>query len=73
MVSTLSSNFVMAMDGSFVCERLEIERRKSLKLRAQAHERAKLGGQSTKEKWDSDPEGMTARKAQSNGQLRKPS
>jgi uncharacterized protein YdaU (DUF1376 family) len=47
----LRDNFVMAADGSFICERLEIERRKSLKFRAQAHERAKKGGDKTKEKW----------------------
>jgi uncharacterized protein YdaU (DUF1376 family) len=60
----LEAEFVMRADGSFICEQLEIERRKSVALRASAHERAKKGGDKTKENW-------AARKA-SNGHGKHP-
>jgi uncharacterized protein YdaU (DUF1376 family) len=56
----LNTHFVQDANCHFVCERLEIERRKSLKYRAAAHERAKAGGEKTREKWETQ-------RAKSNG------
>jgi len=62
----LDAEFRQNADCRFVNERLEAERRKSIQLRDVAHERAKAGGDATKEKWKE-------RKAQGNGAHSNPS
>jgi uncharacterized protein YdaU (DUF1376 family) len=47
--------------GLLVNDRLERERVTAIAMRTKAHERAQLGGDATKAKWETDPEGMTER------------
>lgn len=65
MWDAVAPMFPVQPDNTLANERLERERRTSLAMRKNAHERAKLGGESTKERWEKDREGMAARKAAS--------
>jgi uncharacterized protein YdaU (DUF1376 family) len=55
----LKAQFVLRKDG-WINDALEVERAKSIRYRTKALERSARGGETTKDKWDKDHDGMAA-------------